>query len=66
MLRDVEGALAAVLGSHSGGEGDETVLEYVRSVLGDEDFDLGPDGEEAYDAIGAMLVRCCRCTGVAL
>lgn len=57
MLRDVEGALAAVLGSHSGGEGDETVLEYVRSVLGDEDFDLGPDGEEAYDAIGAMLVE---------
>ena len=57
---DVAAAVDAVLGSG----GDETVLEYVKGVLGDEEFEwAGEDGESAYDAVGPFLVRrCCDFT----
>lgn len=39
-----------------GTKGDATVLDYVINVLEDEDFEFGPEGREAYDAFGEMLV----------
>ena len=52
---DVAAAVAAVLGS----DGDETILEYVKGVLGDEEFEwVGENGESAYDAVGPFLVGC--------
>ncbi|KFM22419.1 ABC transporter F family member 3 [Auxenochlorella protothecoides] len=36
--------------------GDETVLEYVASVVEDPDFEFGHDCEEAMDAIAPVLV----------
>ena len=44
-----------------GSRGDPTVLEYVISVLEDGDFEFGPDGQEAYEAFGEMLVSLSRC-----
>lgn len=41
-----------------GTEGDETVLEYVVSILEDGEFEFGTDGEEAFEAFGAVLVGC--------
>ena len=39
-----------------GTEGDETVLEYVVSILEDGEFEFGTDGEDAFEAFGAVLV----------
>ena len=39
-----------------GTKGDDTVFEYVVSILEDGEFDFGSDGEEAFDAFGAVLV----------
>ena len=40
-----------------GTKGDDTVFEYVVSILEDGEFEFGSDGEEAFDAFGAVLVR---------
>ena len=48
---DIGAAVADVLGS----SGDPTVLEYITSCL--EDFELGDDGEEAFESFGPMMVR---------
>ena len=48
--------VSAVVEELVGKSGDPTVLDYVISVLEDEDFDFGPSGQEAYDAFGEMLV----------
>ena len=45
-----------VVESTVGTEGDETVLEYVVSILEDGEFEFGADGEEAFEAFGAVLV----------
>lgn len=50
---DIDAAVRAVLGSG----GDPTVLEYITSCL--DGFDLGDDGEEAFDSFGPMMVRMC-------
>lgn len=50
---DVRATVHEVLGTH----GDETLLEYVISVVEDEDFDWGEDGEEAFEHVGPFLVR---------
>lgn len=47
-----------VVESTVGTEGDETVLEYVVSILEDGEFEFGIDGEEAFEAFGAVLVLC--------
>ena len=39
-----------------GTKGDDTVFEYVVSILEDGDFEFGPDGEDAFEAFGAVLV----------
>ena len=39
-----------------GTTGDDTVFEYVVSILEDGEFEFGSDGEEAFDAFGAGLV----------
>ncbi len=39
-----------------GTKGDDTVFEYVVSILEDGEFEFGPDGEEAFEAFGAVLV----------
>jgi hypothetical protein len=49
----VRGAVEAVVGTTAG---DETILDYIIGVLSDEDFEFGVDGEEAFEAIGPMLV----------
>ena len=41
-----------------GRRGDVTVLDYVASCLEDGEFEFGPDGEEAFEAFGEMLVSC--------
>ena len=43
-----------------GTEGDETVLEYVVSILEDGEFEFGTDGEDAFEAFGAVLVNSCN------
>lgn len=35
---------------------DSIIIDYVVKVLQDETFDFGPEGKEAYDAVGALLV----------
>lgn len=35
---------------------DEPIIDYIVNVLADEDFDLGEEGEGAFDAIGELLV----------
>ncbi len=40
-----------------GTKGDDTVFEYVVSILEDGEFEFGPDGEDAFEAFGAVLVR---------
>ena len=52
----VQPAARAVVEEIVGTQGDATVLNYVISVLDDEDFDFGPEGREAYEAFGEMLV----------
>lgn len=53
MPRDASAAVQAVLGKG----GDDTVLEYLCGVLEDEDFELGENGQLAYEDIGPMLVN---------
>lgn len=48
-----------VVESIVGTKGDETVLEYVVSILEDGEFEYGTDGEEAFEAFGAVLVKFC-------
>ena len=40
-----------------GTKGDDTVFEYVVSILEDGDFEFGPDGEDAFESFGAVLVH---------
>lgn len=40
-----------------GTKGDDTVFEYVLSIVEDPDFDFGEDGADAFEAFGAVLVR---------
>ena len=42
-----------------GTKGDDAVFEYVVSILEDGEFDFGTDGEEAFEAFGAVLVMFC-------
>ena len=51
-----------------GTKGDDTVFEYVVSILEDGEFEFGPDGEDAFEAFGAVLVQSCtlRWPGVAI
>ncbi|CAN6455584.1 unnamed protein product [Victoria cruziana] len=35
---------------------DKAIIDYIISVLADEDFDFGIDGQGAFDAIGELLV----------
>jgi hypothetical protein len=37
---------------------DEDILTYMITCLEDETFEFKDDGEEIYDTLGAMLVRC--------
>ncbi|KAK9806400.1 hypothetical protein WJX73_002265 [Symbiochloris irregularis] len=46
----------AVVEEIVGRKGDATVLDYVINVLDDEDFEFGPEGREAFEAFGEMLV----------
>ncbi len=39
-----------------GTKGDDTVFEYVVSILEDGEFEFGPHGEDAFEAFGAVLV----------
>ena len=39
-----------------GTKGDDTVFEYVVSIVDDNEFEFGQDGEEAFDTFGAVLV----------
>ena len=39
-----------------GGRGDSVVVDYIKNVLEDGEFDYGPDGQDAYDAFGEMMV----------
>jgi ATP-binding cassette subfamily F protein 3 len=43
---------------------DDTVLDYVASVLGADDFDWGDDAADAADAVGPLLVECGACPTV--
>lgn len=52
-MPDVEAAVKAVVGT----SGDADVLNYVISVLDDDSFEWGDDAEEAFEAIGPLLVR---------
>ncbi len=40
-----------------GTKGDDTVFEYVVSILEDGEFEFGADGEDAFEAFGAVLVQ---------
>ena len=40
-----------------GGRGDSAVVDYIKNVLEDGEFDYGDEGQDAYDAFGEMLVR---------
>lgn len=40
----------------AGSDGDQTILDYLASILEDEHFEFGEDGEEAYEALGPFLV----------
>ncbi|KAL3162625.1 hypothetical protein ABBQ38_008672 [Trebouxia sp. C0009 RCD-2024] len=51
-----------VVESIVGTKGDETVLEYVVSILEDGEFEYGTDGEEAFEAFGAVLVNGGHCS----
>lgn len=47
----------ALLAKASAAGGDETVLDYVASVVEDPGFEFGPDCADALDAVGPVLVR---------
>lgn len=50
-MSDLRSSLVNVLGK----TGDEMVMEYVASVLEDDSFEWGHEGEGAYDAVGEFL-----------
>jgi hypothetical protein len=52
-MPDVEAAVKEIVGT----SGDDDVLNYVISILDDESFEFGDDAEDAFEAIGALLVR---------
>lgn len=52
-MPDVEAAVKEIVGT----SGDADVLNYVISILDDESFEFGDDAEEAFEAIGPLLVR---------
>lgn len=52
-MPDVEAAVKEIVGT----SGDADVLNYVISILEDESFEFGDDAEEAFEAIGPVLVR---------
>jgi hypothetical protein len=52
-MPDVEAAVKEIVGT----SGDADVLNYVISMLDDESFEFGDDAEEAFEAIGPLLVR---------
>jgi len=52
-MPDVEAAIKEIVGT----AGDADVLNYVTSILDDESFEFGDDAEEAFEAIGPLLVR---------
>lgn len=35
---------------------DQPIVDYIINVLADDDFDFGPDGEGAFEALGELLV----------
>lgn len=39
-----------------GTKGDDTVFDYVVSIVDDNEFEFGQDGEEAFETFGAVLV----------
>ncbi|KAL4515714.1 hypothetical protein Ndes2437B_g07137 [Nannochloris sp. 'desiccata'] len=51
-MPDVEAAVKEIVGT----SGDADVLNYVISILDDESFEFGDDAEEAFEAIGPLLV----------
>ena len=52
-MPDVEAAVKQVVGTSV----DPDVLNYVVSILDDDSFEWGDDAEEAFEAIGPLLVR---------
>ncbi|XP_047325881.1 ABC transporter F family member 3 [Impatiens glandulifera] len=38
---------------------DEPIISYIINVLADEDFDIGDDGEGAFEALGELMVDSC-------
>lgn len=39
-----------------GTKGDDIVFDYVVSIVDDNEFEFGQDGEEAFETFGAVLV----------
>lgn len=54
MAPSVREGVKQVLGQSA--DVDEDILEYIISVLEDDGFDFGKDGEGIYDSVGMMLV----------
>jgi hypothetical protein len=52
----VEQGVYEVLGERAR-DVDSTILEYIVNVLKDETFDFGRKGEEAFEAVGLLLVN---------
>lgn len=52
----MEEAVRACIQRSTGGKGDEAITDYVVSVVTDDDFEWGEDGEDAFEAVGEMLV----------
>jgi ATP-binding cassette, subfamily F, member 3 len=36
---------------------DSSLVDYIVGVMDDDDFEFGDDGNDAFDAIGHLLVR---------
>ncbi|GAQ87059.1 ATPase component of ABC transporters [Klebsormidium nitens] len=53
----MEDALKQILGPEQTAALDSTILDYIVQVLQDETFEFGPGGEEAYEAVGSLLVE---------
>lgn len=56
MVSGVSTAIYDALGSRVRGV-DSIIVDYVINVLEDETFDFGPGGEDAYEAVGPILVN---------
>ncbi|GAB4813067.1 hypothetical protein N2152v2_000113 [Parachlorella kessleri] len=52
MVKDVRSIVEGVIGT----SGDDTIIDYIASCVEDTDFEWGDDAEEAYEAIGPMMV----------